>query len=95
MTVTDNHTPELWEDIQNNEYDPAEYDFSREAEIYLEDYETGHGDVYVKNLVVAKPPVTCKPKPGLLGFVPPPPTHTHTHTHKHLLCCVLSFKLLP
>lgn len=66
MTPTDNHTPELWEDIQNNQYDPAEYDFSREAEIYLEDYETGHGDVYVKNLVVAKPPVTCKPKPGLL-----------------------------
>ncbi|XP_070198837.1 uncharacterized protein [Littorina saxatilis] len=63
-THFDNHTPELWEDIQNNEYDPDEYDFSKEAEIYLEDYETGHGDVYVKNLVVAKPPVTCKPKPG-------------------------------
>ncbi|XP_076450179.1 uncharacterized protein LOC143286487 [Babylonia areolata] len=63
-THFDNHTSELWEDIQNDEYDPDSYDFSREAELYLEDYERGHGDVYIKNLVMANPPLTCKPKPG-------------------------------
>ena len=65
--TADNHTSDLWEDIQNNEYDPDSYEFSKEAELYLEDYESGHADGYVKNLVMAKPPVTCKPKPGEEG----------------------------